>query len=126
VPITNSGVGGSVLYAPPGSYDIKQLRLRANPCRMPAQTTPPRAGSWHDADRSVTARRSSFSWSQTVAEPGHGRARSSACLVRKPASPAQAEHRPVQNPRNEATETLYEPLTRHMSRRCRWGDALRA
>jgi hypothetical protein len=53
-------------------------------------------------------------------------ARSAACLVRKPASPAQAEHRPVQNPRNEATETLYEPLTRHMSRRCRWGDALRA
>jgi hypothetical protein len=31
------GVGGSVLYAPPGSYGIDQLRLRADPCRMPAQ-----------------------------------------------------------------------------------------
>jgi hypothetical protein len=41
-------------------------------------TTRPGAGSWHDADRSVTARRSLLSWSQTVAEPGHGRARGAA------------------------------------------------
>jgi hypothetical protein len=78
VPITNSGVGGSVLYAPPGSHGIDQARLRADPCRMPAQATLPGAGSWHDADRSVTARRSLLSWSQTVAEPGHGRARGAA------------------------------------------------
>jgi hypothetical protein len=68
------GVGGLVLYAPPGptastncAYGLAHAGCQRN--------GPAGAGSWHDADRSVTARRSFFSWSQTVAEPGQERAR---------------------------------------------------
>lgn len=53
-----SEIGGLVLSAPPELYGIYQLRLRAGPCPMPAQTTPPVADSWRDADRLATARRS--------------------------------------------------------------------
>jgi hypothetical protein len=41
---------------------------------------PARDGSWHDADRSLTAIPSFLSWSQTVTEPGHGRVRLAAVL----------------------------------------------